>query len=145
MSHGVNKICITRMPKAATRWRSFEIHKTQLDIAGKALHFLFLISHCMLAVRALASFSLDVVIVLITGSDSFSQIWSHGARSIDRSIDREREREGGGSDTEQNFLHGCTPHPSLAHSASSYSVTCSLITSLQDQQPAELRNTTYQP
>ena len=46
---------------------------------------------------------------------------------------------------EMGLLHGCTQDLSLAQSASSYSVTCSPITSLQEQQLAELRNTTYQP
>ena len=46
---------------------------------------------------------------------------------------------------QEELLHGCTQDPSLAQSASSYSVTCSPITSLQEQQLAELRNTTYQP
>ena len=45
----------------------------------------------------------------------------------------------------ETLLHDCTQDPSLAQSASSYSVTCSPITSLQEQQLAELRNTTYQP
>ena len=39
------------LPKAAERPRSFEIHKTQIDVARKSsvLYFLFSISHCMLA------------------------------------------------------------------------------------------------
>ena len=36
----------------------------------------------------LANFRVDVLIVVFSGSDSFSRIWSHG--------EREREREGGG-------------------------------------------------
>ena len=50
-----------------------------------------------------------------------------------------------GSKRFRRLLHGCTQDPSLAQSASSYSVTCSPITSLQEQQLAELRNTTHQP
>ena len=70
--------------------------------------FFFWISHCMLAVGALetwtwwphlAKFCLDVLIVEFSESDSFSRIWSHG--------EREREREGGGgsrgSEIEQNL------------------------------------------
>ena len=98
MLHGVNKSCTTQhaVAKAATRLRSFP--KTQLDIAGKALHFFVCISHCMLAVLALeswtwlphlANFCFDVPIVMLSGSDSFSRISSRG--------ERERERGGGGS------------------------------------------------
>ena len=90
------------MPKAATRLRSFEIHKTQLTLQEKALHFFFWISHCMLAVGDLdwwphlANFRLDVLIVVFSGTVSFSRIWSHG--------ERERERGGGGwSKIEQNL------------------------------------------
>ena len=43
----------------------------------------------------LANFRLDVLIVVLSGSDSFSRIWSHG--------EREREGGGGGSDIEQNL------------------------------------------
>ena len=100
MSHGVNKSCITslsmQLPKAATRLRSFEIHKTQLDVAGKSSAFFFFESAtaCWLWETwtwwpHLASFRLDVLIVVFSGSDSFSQIWSHGE------TEREREREGG--------------------------------------------------
>ena len=86
------------LPKAATRLRSFEIHKTQLDVAGKSSAFFFRISHCILAVGApdlvatIANFRFDVQIVVFSGSDSFSQIWSHG----ERERERERERGGGG-------------------------------------------------
>ena len=42
----------------------------------------------------LANFRVDALIVVFSGSDSFSRIWSHG----------EREREGGGgSEIEQNL------------------------------------------
>ena len=88
------------------RLRSLEIHKTQLDVAGKSSAFFFWISHCMLAVGTLetwiwwphlANFRLDVLLIVVfSGSDSFSRIWSHG--------ERERERGGGGgSEIEQNL------------------------------------------
>ena len=44
MSHGGNESCITQHVVAqggATRLRSFEIHKTQLDVAGKSSAFFF--------------------------------------------------------------------------------------------------------
>ena len=51
----------------------------------------------------LSNFRLDVLIVVFSGSDSFSQIWSHAER--ERELEREREREGGGggSEIEQNL------------------------------------------
>ena len=42
----------------------------------------------------LANFRLDALIVVFSGSDFFSRIWSHGERERERN--REREREGGG-------------------------------------------------
>ena len=39
-----------------------------------------------------ANFRLDVLIVVFSGSGSFSRIWSHG----EREREREREKEGGG-------------------------------------------------
>ena len=48
----------------------------------------------------LSNFRLDVLIVVFSGSDSFSQTWSHA----EREREREREREGGGgSEIEQNL------------------------------------------
>ena len=58
----------------------------------------------------LANFRLDVLIVVFSGSDSFSRIWSHGEREREREREREKEREsererrgGGGSEIEQNL------------------------------------------
>ena len=42
----------------------------------------------------LANFRLDALIVVFSGSDSFSRIWSHGER--EREKEREREMGGGG-------------------------------------------------
>ena len=97
-----------QLPKAATRPRSFEIHKTQLDVAGKSSAFFFSLNQPLHAWLwetwtwwpHLSNFRLDVLIVVFSGSDSFSRIWSHG--------ETEREREGGGgggegSEIEQNL------------------------------------------
>ena len=49
----------------------------------------------------LANFRWDVLIVVFSGSDSFSRIWSHGERERER--ERERGGGGGGSEIEQNL------------------------------------------
>ena len=100
MSHGVNKSSITQHVVAQARrlrvWGRSKFTKHSLTLQEKALHFFFWISQCMLAVGALetwtwwphlANFHLDVLIVVFSGSGSFSRIWSHG--------ERERERERG--------------------------------------------------
>ena len=110
MSHGVNKLKVASLsmwlPKAcaATRLTSFEIHKTpwtQLDVAGKSSAFFSFESAtaCWLwepwrpGPPHLANFRLDALIVVFSGSDSFSRIWSHAG---ERERERERERGGGG-------------------------------------------------
>ena len=82
-------------------WGRSKFTKRSLTLQEKALHFFFWISHCMLAVGGLetwtwwphlVNFRWDVLIVVFSGSDSFSRIWSHG--------EWERER---GSEIEQNL------------------------------------------
>ena len=98
MSHGVNKSRITQHVVAQGGYVSEVVRNSQNTAwrcRKKLCIFPFEISHCMLAVGALetwtwwphlANFHLDVLIVVFSRSGSFSRIWSHG----------EREREGGG-------------------------------------------------
>ena len=99
MSHGVNKSCITQDVVAQGSHLSEVVLNSQNTAwrCRKSSAFFFWISHCMLAVGALeiwtwwphlANFRLDVLIVVLSGSGSFSRIWSHG--------ERERDWGGGG-------------------------------------------------
>ena len=55
----------------------------------------------------LSNFRLDVLIVVFSGSDSFSRTWSHARTQRERERERKRDGEGGrgggGSETEQNL------------------------------------------
>ena len=82
-------------PRRLRVWGRSKFTKHSLTLQEKALHFFFWVSHYMLAVGALetwtwwphlSNFRLDVLIVVFSGSDSFSQTWSHAER------ERERER-----------------------------------------------------
>ena len=44
----------------------------------------------------LTNFRLDVLIVVFSGSDSFSRIWSHAEREREREREREKGKKGGG-------------------------------------------------
>ena len=98
-------------PRRLRVWGRSKFTKHSLTLQEKALHFFFGVSHYMLAVGALetwawwpqlSNFRLDVLIVVFSGSDSFSQIWSHAERERERERER-REKGGGGSEIEQNL------------------------------------------
>ena len=96
MSHGVNKSCITQRVVAQGGYAS-EVVRYSQNTAWRCNK-----KHCMPAAGGLETWTwwpnlansrLDVLIVLFTGSYSFSRIWS----------ERERERERGGGGIEQNL------------------------------------------
>ena len=102
MSHGVNKSGITQHVVAQGGYASEVVRNSQNTAwrcRKKLCIFFFWISHCMLGVGALetwtwwphlANFRLDALTVVFSGSDSFSRIWS------------QRER-GGGSEIGQKL------------------------------------------
>ena len=95
------KSCITQHVVAQCGYAPEVVrNEHSLTLQKKALHCFFWISHCMLAVGALetwtwwphsANFRLNALIVVFSGSDSFRRIWSHGEREIER-----EKRAGGG-------------------------------------------------
>ena len=93
-------------PRRLRVWGRSKFAKHSLTLQEKALHIFFWISHCMLAVGALetwtwwphlANFRLDALIIVFSGNDTFLE-----SGHTERERDREREREIG-SEIEQNL------------------------------------------